>query len=62
MPAHYLMRKTGRKLGAGIPDKDHFLLDFLGGVMGICMMARSLPVIGIKNAYDAWHLFLTYGA
>ena len=29
MPAHYLMRKTGRKIGAGIPDKDHFLLDFL---------------------------------
>ena len=62
MPAHYLMRKAGRKIGADIPDKDHFLLDFPGAVMRKCGMVRSLPVIGIKNAYDAWHLFLTYGA
>ena len=62
MPAHYLMRKAGRKIGVGIPEKDHFLLDFSVGVMSICGMVLSLPVIGIKNAYDAWHLFLTYGA
>ena len=62
MPSYDLEHKAGRKMGAGKLDKDHILVDFQGVIIGIGRVVRSLPMIGTKNAYQDWHLFLTYGA
>ena len=63
MPVPDLMHKAGRKMGGGIPEKDLSFGRFSGlQSLPHCSAAQSSPMIGIKNAYLARYLFLTYGA